>query len=799
MVNTRPMKTNYLDFDVFEQLFPFYFSFNQELEIVSYGNSIGQNIGQINGKKFHNVFEIIRPYSEGIPLIELINENKNANFLIKFKSKENFILRGNIYYNQSSNTYLFAGFPWFHSIEEFHLSGIDYKQLGSLDPTFDYLNLIHTHKLSINDILSVLEIYKKQKSELEKLSLIAEETTNAVIITNKENEIEWVNKGFEKTYGYSLKEIVGKVPNDFLSGPLTTEQSNYEVLDAIRRKQNRTIEVINYHKDGSHHWAKVQIQPIFDEDGNVIRYFSIEEDISERKKIEQELLESKKLLDYAFEASGDGVWKVMTGKNLSIEYFFSNAYKKIFGYDDGEVFDETTFQNNVDHHDFEEGTRKFFSLTKNNSVFIQDYQIRDKFGNEKHILSRGKAFEFSAGGTPLKIVGTISDITVLRTLELEALTTTNRLTKLIENLQTGILVEDSSRKIAIVNDEFCRIFNIPVKPIALIGMDCKNASEQSKSLFKNPDKFIEDIEINLKNKTTHIGHLLEMNDGRIFSRDYIPIFHEQNYLGHLWQYKDITEMVLREKSLENLFEKEKDLNELKTRFIRITSHELRTPLAAIMTNSELLQLILKRDAQASSTTNDYDIYLNRIIKEVQRMNQTLTELTVVGRIEEGVEAFVFQQGNIVAYIKEIVTDLFSPFSDGRELTVHTSDEKIDVYFCKRMLKHAIINILNNAFKYSSGKTSPILNLQKDKDCVIIEVQDFGIGIPPDEMNQVFTSFFRCSNAARIQGTGIGLMLTDYITKAHGGLIHIDSQINIGSTFTLKIPFINNSKKLLSCD
>lgn len=125
--------------------------------------------------------------------------------------------------------------------------------------------------------------------------------------------------------------------------------------------------------------------------------------------------------------------------------------------------------------------------------------------------------------------------------DFELRTTTNRLQALISNLQSGVLLEDEHRKILIVNKLFCEYFQIPVDPQLLVGADCSSAAEQSKGLFKDPELFVTRVQEILEERKLVIGEELELKNGLIFSRDYIPIYTEGNYQGHLWKYQDITE------------------------------------------------------------------------------------------------------------------------------------------------------------------------------------------------------------------------------------------------------------------
>ncbi|MFP4528284.1 MAG: SpoIIE family protein phosphatase [Candidatus Kapaibacterium sp.] len=128
-------------------------------------------------------------------------------------------------------------------------------------------------------------------------------------------------------------------------------------------------------------------------------------------------------------------------------------------------------------------------------------------------------------------------------------TNESRLSALIANIQAGVLVEDRKRRIVLTNDEFCRMFAIPVPAAALVGADCSNSAEQSKHLFRDPKEFVRRIEELLERRQASTNETLYLADGRIFDRDYVPIWVDNEYYGHFWQYRDVTERKTFEQKL----------------------------------------------------------------------------------------------------------------------------------------------------------------------------------------------------------------------------------------------------------
>lgn len=139
---------------------------------------------------------------------------------------------------------------------------------------------------------------------------------------------------------------------------------------------------------------------------------------------------------------------------------------------------------------------------------------------------------------------------------IEAQKTTNqRLRRLVASLDDAILVEDEYSQIHLINQKFCDLFAIPLAPEALQGADCSQAAEQAKGLFKDPEGFITRISELLKKRERVIGEVIEMADGRIVERSYIPVYLDRDYKGHLWRYSDVSDRYQVQRRLEEQEEK----------------------------------------------------------------------------------------------------------------------------------------------------------------------------------------------------------------------------------------------------
>lgn len=169
---------------------------------------------------------------------------------------------------------------------------------------------------------------KEINSELEKLSRIARETQNGVVITDKNQRIEWVNEAFERISGYTLEEVKGRKPGDFLQGKDTDTAQLAYIRSQLRKRINFETDLINYNKSGEAYWTHLQVQPIFDEQGNLQQYFSIQTDITTQKKADEALIRSEEQYRYLFDNNPASIfiWNVDDFSFAEVNETFLDVY-----------------------------------------------------------------------------------------------------------------------------------------------------------------------------------------------------------------------------------------------------------------------------------------------------------------------------------------------------------------------------------------------------------------------------------------------------------------------------------------
>ena len=288
-------------------------------------------------------------------------------------------------------------------------------------------------------------------------------------------------------------------------------------------------------KDQTVKWVEINSSLIYDSERKPIAAQGIIRDITSNMEIKQLLLEQKRQLDIIVDNSPLGVILVSEGKFIRVNTAFTN----LIGYQEHELKELSL--NDITVPEDKTITKGYVSKMKNGDI--------DNFTVTKRYLRKDGSILYARllvsavrniDGVDDYQVAIIEDIRKEMEAEERLKASENRLSTLILNLQMGVLLEDENRKIQLTNQMFCNLFQIPATPAQMVGADCTSSAEQSKSQFKDPEGFVKRIDTILTNRKTVLSDELEMIDGRVLERDYIPIFSEGIYKGHLWSYQDIT-------------------------------------------------------------------------------------------------------------------------------------------------------------------------------------------------------------------------------------------------------------------
>jgi PAS domain S-box-containing protein len=252
--------------------------------------------------------------------------------------------------------------------------------------------------------------------------------------------------------------------------------------------------------------------------------------------------------------------------------------------------------------------------------------------------------------------------------------------------------------------------------------------------------------------------------------------------GSIWTNVDITDRKRAEEEILRALEKEKELSELKSRFVAMTSHEFRTPLATILSSAELLE----HYGTQLAAEEKQELYQS-IRTGVDRMTRMLDNVLVIGRAEAQMLEFKPALTNLAAFCDGLVDEMRLAAGLNHSLAYSYEGARAPVQVDERLLRHVLVNLISNAFKYSPQGGAVHFSVRVNNGAAAFEVRDSGIGIPPEDQPRLFETFHRARNVGNISGTGLGLAIVKKSLDLHGGSIRFDSVPGRGTRFEVTIP------------
>lgn len=224
----------------------------------------------------------------------------------------------------------------------------------------------------------ITEDLRTSEIESKRLAMVASRTNNAVIITDDQSRIEWVNEGFVRITGYTLEEVKGRVPGSFLQGPLTDPETVKLMREGIKSGEGFKTDVINYHKDGHHYWLDIEVRPLRTDDGFITGFMGIQSDITERKETEHQLSANEhRLTSLTREVPGVIFQFEVSPEGHRSFTFFSEAYRELFGRDPEIVLSRAAILWTTVHEDDRRKVRKSLEKAiKTRTPWVEIFRIR---------------------------------------------------------------------------------------------------------------------------------------------------------------------------------------------------------------------------------------------------------------------------------------------------------------------------------------------------------------------------------------------------------------------------------------
>lgn len=384
------------------------------------------------------------------------------------------------------------------------------------------------------------------------------------------------------------------------------------------------------------------------------------------------------------------------------------------------------------------------------------------------------------------------------------------LNALFEHATEGIIISDKSGKIIKANPSSERLFGyasgellglviedlVPRKYMSshVQNRDAYHKSPHARSMGKNMDLYAKrkddtefPVEISLSyykqgTETYVIAFIIDITERKLQEANIIRLNQD------LEKKVDERTKVLHEAliELENSKEQlslallnEKELNDMKSRFVTMASHEFRTPLSTILSSISLVNKYNEGDEKISK-------HVHRIKSAVTNMTLILNDFLSAEKLDEGKVFLRKENLNLQILVNEILNEINGILKNGQSVNyVHEGTR--DAYIDKQMTRNILLNLISNAIKFSPENKTIQVTTKVTDTLVFIEVRDQGIGIPAEEQEHMFERFFRAKNVTNIQGTGLGLNIVAKYLETMNGKINFTSELNKGTTFTITIP------------
>ncbi len=638
--------------------------------------------------------------------------------------------------------------------------------------------------LSVNRDISERKKHLEQLNQSEaKYKLIAENTKDIIWTCTLDLKISYISPSIKTITGFTQEEIL----NANLSNILTPESFNKamakyrDVFELEKENQvpddfSISIELDQFCKDGSLIPTESVLSLIRDEKGTPVAIIGITRDISERKKTERAIKQSEEKFSKAFYTSPDAVSisRLQDGVYLEI----NTGFAELTGYRPEEIIGHSSLELSI-WNNLEDRKRFIDELMLSGKVENFSSQFRLKNGIIKTGLMSAQLIELGGSTCILNIV---RDVTKIKRAEEEIY----RLSRAIEHSPAAIIITDNKGVIEYVNPKFSEITGYSA--LEAVGKTPRilKSGKQSPELYKNLWSTIL-----AGNEWRGEMHNKKKNGELYWEYDSISSIKDEQ--GNIKSFLAIKEDISEQKRLLNDIIKAKEeaeeANKVKSSLLANMSHEFRTPLNGILGFAQLLKEEIKDDANIEM--------VEKINSSGRRLMNTLNGVLTLTELEN--EDYLIQQNEIdLTFFCQQTKTLFesAASSKGLKLSADLPDDEIIVHTDENLLTKIVTNIIDNAFKYThQGEVKIQLSKYNDSNfpnSVVIKIIDTGIGIKKEDQPIIFREFRQLSEGFRrdYEGLGIGLTLSKRMATLIGIDIAIESQVGIGSQFSIIIPYKN---------
>ncbi|MCF8430085.1 MAG: PAS domain S-box protein [Bacteroidia bacterium] len=627
---------------------------------------------------------------------------------------------------------------------------------------------------------------KIKQSEIQYRDLV-ESLKEIIFKVDLEGNIEFLNKSWTTITGFNIADCLQKNIVNFVH-----EDDKNSIVKKINLLKSNKIDFINEKykfTDVSGHviWVNFNASLQKDFQGNVTGILGSAENVTEIENAEFALVKNKEILEKVVSSIDDVIFTYDIINNKTI--YISASCKKMTGYSDEDFHNnkiEWSELVSAEHIDLYKQVKNDLI---NKKITQSEIEYKIEFGDQKTIkwIRDKKNLILDDLGNPIRLEGVKLDITNIILAEVNMAKSEEKYRLISENIQDVVTILDSKGNFYYASPSAEKI----------TGYSEEFFLKNNLKSFIHPDD-IERVQTFLQNEIfpnalNKITYKLILSNGNFISVESVMNFLESN--GEkaliLASSRDISIQVEAELNLTKSLEKEKSLGELKSRFVIMASHEFRTPLSIMKSSTQLIQMYLDKNEKGVLNEIHQDKIVkktNNILFEIDRITELMTDVLTLGKMEANKIKATLLPVNLNQYITDYLALDAVNYIDERNIVFSSNNcESCQVNIDAKLFSQVLQNGISNAIKYSSSNSIIEINLTRKENLLEIVIKDYGIGIPADEIANIFESFFRSSNVENISGTGIGMSIIKMFVEMNNGTISIESELEKGTSLIINLP------------
>ncbi|MBM2292118.1 PAS domain S-box protein [Sulfitobacter pseudonitzschiae] len=624
----------------------------------------------------------------------------------------------------------------------------------------------------LSDVKDTLEHrVRLRTSQLKRLSQVASQTTNGVIITDVRGRTEWINEGLTRMSGFTLDQVKGKTPASFLHGAKTSAETIAQMNAALAREENFEAEILHYTRTGQEFWTEASCSALHDDRGRITGYMAVLTDVTELKQNAAKLERTLERLALALDVGHIGIWEWNIETN---ETFWDTTVYDIFGIAPGTTITADVWKSVVHADDVARNDQLLErALNTRDHVLEDEYRIHHKARGERIVKAVSRVV-FDDQGRATRITGINFDVTEDRQTAIEIRELAEHTETVLDNIVDGIITIDLQGEILSFNAAAETIFGYHESEVV---------GQHFSVLLQG-------------GKTPHLAGLIEeyrtMNpserrvareiQGRRKSGADFPLefaFAEIRRDGQkvfVGIARDITER--------------KRVERMTKEFISTINHELRTPLTSIQGSLKLID-----SGMIGALPDKVKKMVSVSLRNSDRLRSLIDDMLDIDRMLSGKMRFDMGTHALQPLLEQVISDNQGYAGNhGIGLVLASAVPDVQISVDKGRFVQIMSNFISNAIKFSAPDGKVTVDVVGTGTDVTVHVIDEGCGIPEALHEQIFEQFFRVdsSDSSSIGGTGLGLSIAKALAEQMNATVGLSSVVGEGSDFWIKVPLEGNS-------